>query len=86
VILLPEEKEKEIDIFQSELVPKHVLINEKEKAALLHDLNINLKQLPRISADDPAIEKFGAKKGDVIKIIRKSPTAGECIYYRVVFE
>jgi DNA-directed RNA polymerase subunit H (RpoH/RPB5) len=84
VIFLPEEKEKEIDIFQCELVPKHVLISEKEKSALLHELNINLKQLPRITLKDPAIAKFSAKKGDVIKIIRDSPTAGECIYYRVV--
>ena len=78
--------EKEIDIYQSELVPKHVILKDKERTALLHGLNISLKQLPRIKADDPAIVKFNAKKGDVIKIIRKSYTAGECIYHRVVID
>lgn len=33
---------------------------------------------------DPAIKLLNCKVGDVIKIIRRSETAGETEYYRVV--
>ena len=79
-------EKKDIDISQCELVPKHVLLSEKERLALLDDLGISFKQLPRIKAADPAIAKFDVKKGDVIKIIRKSLTSGESTYYRAVVD
>ena len=78
--------EKEVDIFQSHLVPKHELLSEDKKAAVLKKLNISVKQLPRIKKNDPAIKHMKAKKTDVIKVTRNSPTAGQEIYYRVVIE
>ncbi|MBU4242327.1 MAG: DNA-directed RNA polymerase subunit H, partial [Nanoarchaeota archaeon] len=41
-------------------------------------------QLPKISKNDPAIKELEVKKGDLIKIERKSPTIGKSIFYRVV--
>ena len=80
-----EKKEEiEIDIFQSELVPKHEIVTENEKAELLRSLKVTLKQLPRIKEDDPVAKKLGAKHGDVLRITSNSPVAGECYYYRVV--
>lgn len=67
-----------------ELVPKHVVLSEKEKEEMLKKYSITLKQLPRILTSDPVVKLLGAKIGDVIKIIRKSPTANQTIYYRVV--
>jgi len=49
-------------------------------------LGVTEKELPKIFSTDPAIRHLNVKKGDVIKITRKSPTAGETIYYRVVIE
>jgi len=66
------------------LVPKHIKISEKEKEEVLKEYNITLKELPKILKDDPAIEKLNVKAGDVIKVIRKSPTAGESVFYRGV--
>jgi DNA-directed RNA polymerase subunit H len=43
-----------------------------------------LKELPKIKKDDPAILNLTVKEGDVIKIIRQSPTAGEVEFYRGV--
>ncbi|MFH1631139.1 MAG: DNA-directed RNA polymerase subunit H [Candidatus Aenigmatarchaeota archaeon] len=75
---------EEIDIFQSNLVPKHEILDDDEKNKLLEKLGITSKQLPKIKSSDPAVKAIEAKKGDVIKIIRNSPTASNYLYYRVV--
>ncbi len=75
---------KEFNILEHELVPKHVLLSEEERKEVLKEYRATLKQLPRMLASDPVAKLLGAKPGDVVKIIRKSPTAGENVYYRVV--
>lgn len=77
---------KEIDITKHELVPKQVLMNEKEKEEILKKFGIALKQLPRILSTDPAIKQLNGQPGDVVKIYRKSQTAGETAYYRVIIK
>jgi len=77
---------EKINPFVNELVPKHEILSEEEKQKLLEKFNISLKQLPKILVTDPCAKALGAKPGDVIKITRKSPTAGEYYYYRVVVE
>ena len=69
-----------------ELVPKHTKLNDSEKKKVLEKYNVSANALPRISKDDPAIEKLNVKPGDVIKIERISETAGIAMYYRVVVE
>ncbi len=66
------------------MVPKHILLNEEEKQQLMNQYKITLRQLPRILSNDPVIMNLGGKIGDVVKISRKSPVAGESVYYRVV--
>lgn len=66
------------------LVPKHAKISEKEKNEILATYSITLKELPRMHPGDPAIQELDAKEGDVIKITRNSPTAGESVFYRRV--
>lgn len=73
-----------IDILKHELVPEHIILSEEEKEELLKRYNISLHQLPKILVNDPVVKAIGAKEGDVIKIIRKSPVAGKAVYYRVV--
>ncbi|MEM7826752.1 MAG: DNA-directed RNA polymerase subunit H [Candidatus Aenigmatarchaeota archaeon] len=73
-----------IDIFKNELVPKHEILSDQDKEELLKRLNITERQLPKILSSDPAAKAIGAKKGDVIRITRKSPTAGKYYYYRLV--
>lgn len=75
---------KKIDVLKHELVPEHVLLSRKEAAALLKRLGISANQLPWILASDPAARAVGAKPGDVVMIIRKSPTAGKTITFRLV--
>jgi len=76
-----QEKEEDIDIFQSQLVPKHEILSEEEKVKLLKELNATTRELPKIKEDDPVIKRLGAKHGDVVRIARNSPTAGKYYYY-----
>jgi len=76
--------EKEYNILKHELVPEHVILEEKEKKELLEKLKITVINLPKILANDSVVKTIGAKEGDIIKIIRKSATAGTSTYYRVV--
>ncbi len=48
------------------------------------ELGIKKEDLPRIYKDDAALKLLGAEKGDVVKIIRDSLTAGQSVYYRRV--
>ncbi len=66
------------------LVPKHEILTDKETEKLLEEYNISKGQLPKIFRNDPAIKKTEAKPGDVIKITRKSPTAGKTVVHKVV--
>ncbi|MFN3383670.1 MAG: DNA-directed RNA polymerase subunit H [Archaeoglobaceae archaeon] len=68
------------------LVPKHEILKEEEVKELLKLLGVSKEQLPKIKASDPIIKEIGAKPGDVVKITRKSLTAGVSIFYRLVVE
>ncbi len=72
------------DVTKHALIPKHSKLGEKEKKELLEKYHISLKELPKIMKDDSAIMHLDAKPGDVIKIMRESPTAGKSVFYRGV--
>ena len=75
---------KDFDVSKHVLVPKHAKLNDKEKKEPFEQYVADLRDLPRVYKDDPAIQKLGVKEGDVIKITRKSATAGEALFYRRV--
>ncbi len=79
----PSEK---LDVSNHILVPKHDKCSETEKKALLKKYNITIADLPKISVNDAAIVDMDLEPGDVVKITRESPTAGETVFYRVVIE
>lgn len=67
-------------------VPKHEIVSKEEAEEVLGKFNCKPTELPLIFVNDPAILGLGVKPGDLIKITRKSPTAGESFYYRYVVE
>ena len=79
-------EKQQLDIMRHKLVPSHVIIFESEKKELLEKLKIMPDQLPKILNTDPASISIDAKPGQIVKIIRKSPTAGEAVAYRLVVE
>ena len=68
------------------LVPKHEIMQIKEAEQVLEKYHCKSIELPLIFVNDPAIVGLGVKPGDMIKITRKSATAGESFYYRYVIE
>ena len=67
-------------------VPKHEIMAKEEAEQVLEKYHCKATELPLIFANDPAIVGLGVKPGDMIKITRKSATAGESFYYRYVIE
>ena len=77
------------NVMQHELVPEHRLLSEGEAEELLKRYEVDRDRIPKIRKKDPAILLLERVTGDIhigsiIKIIRKSTTAGETIFYRVV--
>jgi DNA-directed RNA polymerase subunit H len=83
---MAEEKATGLDILKHQLVPKHEIMETAQKKELLEKLGLAEKHMPKILDSDPVIKKIEAKPGDMIRITRKSQTAGESIYYRIVAE
>jgi DNA-directed RNA polymerase subunit H len=72
------------DILKHKLVPDHTILSKTEAKKVLKELNIHQEQLPKIKVDDPVAKAIGAKTGDILKITRKSQTAGRFVTYRLV--
>ncbi len=79
-----------IDIQNHNLVPKHEVISESEKELLQKNSDFNINDLPKIKITDSVVKELSKESdisvGDVLRITRKSKTAGEFISYRIIIE
>jgi DNA-directed RNA polymerase subunit H len=80
------DKEKSYDLFNHQLVPKHELLSKKETEELMREFHIRPHQLPYVMTSDPTVQALGGKVGDILRITRKSATAGQVVVYRYVVE
>jgi DNA-directed RNA polymerase subunit H len=67
------------------LVPKHTIVPEEEHKELMKRLCVTSKsKFPEIKFHiDPIARCIGAVPGDIVKIVRPSPSSGESIIYRL---
>ena len=74
----------QVNITKHILVPKHSVLSGDKKQELLTHYRIKDHQLPKIRVVDPIAKYFGVTRGDIMKIVRPSETAGRYVTYRVV--
>jgi DNA-directed RNA polymerase subunit H len=67
-------------------VPLHVILPDDEVKALLKQFGIVREQLPKVRSSDPAVKVINGTPGQVVKITRRSPTAGTATAYRLIVE
>ncbi|MBA3283711.1 MAG: DNA-directed RNA polymerase subunit H [Nitrosopumilus sp.] len=79
-------EKKEIKIVDHVFQPKHEILPKEDAEFVFKKFNSKPSQLPYIMASDKGIQGLNAQPSDVIKITRKSSTAGESVYYRYVVE
>jgi DNA-directed RNA polymerase subunit H len=81
----------DINVMLHDLVPEHTLLSEKEVEEVLKQLKVNADQLPKIRKDDPVLKILEMVEGEIlegriVRIKRKSESAGVSIVYRMVVE
>lgn len=79
-------EKKVIRITNHTYQPKHEILSKAQAEEILQKYNTRPSQLPYIMINDKALEDLDVRPGDIIKITRKSATAGQSVYYRYVVE
>jgi DNA-directed RNA polymerase subunit H (RpoH/RPB5) len=75
------------DLFQHKsLIPKHEILEEEDREAIIQKYHVEPYQFPWIKSTDPISIILGARPGDILKITRDSRTAGTYISYRYVIQ
>jgi DNA-directed RNA polymerase subunit H len=87
-----DQKDKGFSVMSHQMVPTHVLLTDAEEKEVLAKYITTKDCLPKIRRSDPCVQSLEAKAGEeirrgrIIRIIRKSDTAGIYLAYRVVMD
>jgi DNA-directed RNA polymerase I, II, and III subunit RPABC1 len=78
------EEDLVVNITRHELVPEHTPLEPDEAKKVLEAHSLSIEMLPRMLATDPVSQYFGLERGRIVRIKRKSESAGEYVTYRQV--
>ncbi len=74
------------NILEHEMQPTFRILSDDEKQQIMKRYNITKdKEFPDISRFDPVSQAIGVRPGELIEIIRSSPTAVNSLYYRICY-
>jgi|TARA_B100000795_G_scaffold260145_1_gene235718 DNA-directed RNA polymerase subunit H (RpoH/RPB5) len=74
------------NILRHDMVPDHTVLSEEDKNAVKKKYYITHEsQFPEISRFDPVAQAIGLRPGQLVEIIRASPTAITTKYYRLCY-
>ncbi len=76
------ESELKVNLTQHMLVPRHQVLSAEQKATLLARYALDEGQLPVIAKSDAVARYYGLARGQVVRIIRPSTSAGRYVTYR----
>lgn len=77
---------KKFELQNHHMVPKHNLLSPPEVEKVLKKYDVEPAQFPKVHVTDPVIKEIGGVVGDIVEIIRDSPTAKIAISYRLVID
>ena len=76
-------KELTYNPLRHELVPKHRILSDKEKQAIMEEYRIEKpRHMPLIDNSDVICRWLGVRPGDVVEITRHNDSSGAYLYYR----
>jgi DNA-directed RNA polymerase I, II, and III subunit RPABC1 len=65
-------------------VPKHYLLTASESHTWLTEAKLKRSQIPRVFQDDPMVKYIDGLVGDLVKVVRASPTCGVFVHHVTV--
>lgn len=76
--------ELKINLIDNCLVPKHILLSDKEASDVIESYNLKPNNLKRLLITDPVAKYYNMKRGNIVRIERPSINSGYSIDYRIV--
>lgn len=73
-----------VDITEHGLNPEFTVLTADEKEHVMARCCATETQIPRVGLDDPIARYFGLARGQMLKVVRGSETAGRSVGYRIV--
>jgi len=79
------------EVMNHVLVPEHRLLSTKEAEEVLKKYSISIEELPKIRRSDACVRSLELRvgeipRGSIVKIVRRSETAGISYAYRLVID
>lgn len=80
------EEELLINLIDSHIIPKHILLTENEKKEVLEKYGAKQRSMPKMLHTEAVARYYNMKVGDICRILRPSDKSGITVAYRLVIK